>query len=91
MKNLGIKKIRTSGYRPNTNGLTEQSNTTTKNYLTTYLDNFEEKNNWDLLLDLLSYAYNSSIHTSTGYSPAELFFGRKFRVGMVIEIMGGVT
>ena len=74
MKNLGVKKLRTSGYRPNTNGLTEQSNTTTKNYLTIFLQNCDEKNCWDALLNFLVYAYNSSVHTSTGYSPAELFF-----------------
>ena len=80
MKNLGVKKLRTSGYRPQTNGLTEQSNTTVKNYLTTFLESSEGKENWDILLKLLSYAYNSSVHTSTGYTPAELFYGRKFRI-----------
>ena len=87
MNNLGIKKLRTSGYRPNTNGLTEQSNTTIKNYLTAFLESSPDKTNWDLLLDLLAYAYNSSVHTSTGYSPAELFFGRKFKIP--IDILYG--
>ena len=38
MKNLGIKKLSTSDYRPPTNRLTEQSNTTAKSYLTIFLD-----------------------------------------------------
>ena len=84
MTNLGIKKIRTSGYRPNANGVTEQSNTTTKTYLTAFLENTTNKNTWDTLLNLAAYAYNSSIHTATGYSPAELFFGRKLRVPLDI-------
>ena len=65
IKNVRIKKIRTSDYRPSTNGLTEQSNTTTRNYLTTLLDSHEQKNGWNLLLNLLCYAYNFSVHTST--------------------------
>ena len=32
MRILGIKKIRTSGYRPQTNGLTEQSNSSIKKF-----------------------------------------------------------
>ena len=80
MKILEIKKIRTSGYRPQTNGLTEQSNSTIKNYLTIFLDEKEEKNNWDLLLKQLAYAYNSSLHTSTNYTPVLLMFGINFRI-----------
>ena len=46
-----------------------------------FLDTHEQKNNWDILLTLLCYAHNSSVHnTSQGYSPAELFFGKKRRV-----------
>ena len=42
---LGIRKIRTSGYRPQTNGLTEQSNSSIKKYLTAYLDEYTDKVN----------------------------------------------
>ena len=80
MRLLDIKKVRTSGYRPQTNGLTEQSNSTIKRYLTIFLDAHADKDNWDILLKPLAYAYNSSIHTSTRYSPAELMFGRPFRI-----------
>lgn len=37
LKGLGIKKVHTSGYRPQTNGLTEQFNKTIKQYLTVFL------------------------------------------------------
>ena len=80
LKTLGVQKLRTSGYRPQVNGLTEQSNSTIKNYLTIFLDQCPEKNNWDLLLKQLCYAYNTSIHSSTGYTPVELMFGRTFRI-----------
>ena len=80
MKILEVNKLRTSGYRPQTNGLTEQSNSTIKNYLTIFMDRYPDKNNWDLLLKQLSYAYNTSVHSSTGYTPEELMFGRTFRI-----------
>ena len=71
---LGFKKLRNTDHHTSTYGLKDQNNTKTKNYLTTLLDSREQKNHWDLLLNLLYYAYNSSVHTSTGYLPAELFF-----------------
>ena len=39
---LGIKKLRTSGYNPRSNGLTEESNLTTKNYLTAFVTENKE-------------------------------------------------
>ena len=73
--------MRTSGYNPGSNGLTEQSNLTTKNYLTAFVT---ENKEWDCWLSELSFAYNSSIHTTTGFSPYELMFGRKARIALDI-------
>ena len=78
---LGIKKLRTSGYNPRSNGLTEQSNLTTKNYLTAFVT---ENKEWDCWLSQLSFAYNSLIHTATGFSPFELTFERKARIPLDI-------
>ena len=74
---LGIKKLRISGYNPRSNGLTEQSNLNTKNYLTVFVT---ENKEWDCWLCELSFAYNSSIHTTTGFSPFELMFRRKAHI-----------
>ena len=84
---LDIQKIRTSGYRPQRNGQTEQSNETIKRYLTAFLADNKVKSDWDLLLKQLAYAYNSSEHTSTKFSPAELMFGRPFR--LPIDVLYG--
>eukprot|EP00794_Sanderia_malayensis_P019786 gene19786-21725_t len=81
MAGLGIKKLRTTAYNPSSNGLTEQSNANTKTYLTTALiQNEQIKNKWDQWLREACYAYNTSVHTSTGFSPAELMHGRRFRI-----------
>ena len=82
MQKLGIKKLRTTGYNPQANGLTEQSNTTIKNYLTSYVH--ETPQDWDLFYKELAFAYNTSVHSSTGFSAAHLFFGRKLNVPLDI-------
>lgn len=88
MKELGVKKLRTTAYHPQSNVLTEQSNLTTKQYLTSYLErDISTKLEWDCWLKEASYAYNVSVHSSTGYSPAELMFGRRFR--LPIDILYG--
>ena len=66
--------MRALDYNPRSNGLTEQSNLTTKNYLTAFVT---ENKEWDCWLSELIFAYNSSIHTMTGFLPLELMFGRK--------------
>ena len=81
MRGLGITKLRTTAYNPRSNGLTEQANATVKLYLTSVLtQNKQTRNNWDQWLREACFAYNTSVHTSTGFTPAELMFGRKFRV-----------
>ena len=91
MQQFGMNKSRTPGYRPQANGLTEQSNSTIKNYLRKYLNSKGSKQpDWDLWLRELCNAYNTSIHSSTGYSPAELMFGgRKFIISL--DILYGST
>ena len=37
---------------------------------------------WDLWCREATYAYNSSVHSSTGFTPAKLMFGRDYRVPM---------
>ena len=37
----------------------------------------EQKSNWPLHLPLLVFAYNATLHDTTGYQPYELMFGHK--------------
>ena len=37
----------------------------------------EQKGNWPALLPTLTFAYNATPHSTTGYQPYELMFGQK--------------
>ena len=76
MKKMGVKKLRTIGYYPQSNGLTEQSVSMAKNYLTAFTS--KNPQNWDNFYR--DFAYNTSVYSSTGFTPAHLFYGRIFNV-----------
>ncbi len=46
------------------------------NYLCFYAA-VEQKGEWDECLPLAMFAYNKSVHASTGYTPHELVFGKR--------------
>ena len=69
----GVEQRFTSGYHPQTNGLTERMNRTINNMLAKFVD--ENQLNWDELLPALVWSYNTSKHSATGYSPFELNHG----------------
>ena len=77
-KLAGIKKIRTTPYHPQTNGLVERMNETILQMLRT-LD-VTEKSKWHKSLAKVVFAYNATKHKSTGYSPFHLMFGRHPRL-----------
>ena len=75
MNYFGVKKLRTTGYNPQGNGLTEKSMSTCKNYLTSFV--YSKPRDWDLYTRELAFAYNTSVHSSTGFTPAHLFLEEK--------------
>ena len=87
MKLLGVKKLRTTGYNAKANGLCEKLNGVVKQYLLKYT-NFVGKE-WDQWMREACHAYNSSVNSSTGFTPAELMFGRNLRVPM--DIIDGLS
>jgi len=66
----GIKQKFTSGYHPQTNGLTERFNRTITNELAKVVN--EKKDDWPVWLQPKVFAYNTTAQKSTGYSPFEL-------------------
>ena len=61
-------------YHPETNGQVERFNSTFCTQLSKYND--EERDDWDDYLSAIVYAYNTSVHSTTGFTPYELAFGR---------------
>lgn len=63
-----------TSYHPQTNGLTERVNRTLVNMLAMYVDS--KHKNWDAILPFMTYAYNTALHETTGFSPFYLLYIR---------------
>ena len=73
---LGIERIYTSPYHPQTDGLLEKFHSTLAKNLSMYVT--REHTEWDLYVKGVCYGYNTSICIdSTQYSPFYLMFGRE--------------
>lgn len=85
----GMEKTRTTPYHPMGNGMCERFNRTLLNMLGT-LDP-DQKADWKKYVGPMTHAYNSTKHSSTGFSPFCLMFGREPRLpidlvmGLVID------
>jgi len=71
-KALNMRLHFTSGYHPEGDGQTEQSNQTLEQYLCVYCN--YQQDNWADLLPLVEFAYNNAPSATTGVSP---FFANK--------------
>ena len=90
MELFGVKKLRTTWYNPRANGLTEKCNEFIKNCLTSYAK-FSKKER-DLWCREAAFTCNSSVHSSTGFTPARLMLGGEYLVplDMMYEANKGV-
>ena len=71
---LNVKKVNTSAYHPQTDGLNERYNKTVIIMLSMYVG--EHQKDWDVYLPYVRFAYNTSIQSSTGETPFFLMHGR---------------
>ncbi|XP_072246328.1 uncharacterized protein nfic isoform X1 [Leuresthes tenuis] len=76
-KLLGIRRLRTTPYHPQTDGLTERFNQTLKQMLRKFVD--DTGSDWDQWLPYLLFAYREVPQASTGFSPFELLYGHEVR------------
>ena len=75
---LGISKSRTTPYQPQSDGLVERFNKTLQHMLATTVR--DHPFDWEELLPMVCMAYNTSTHSTTGYTPFYLMFGREARL-----------
>lgn len=73
-KVLKIRKVTTSSYHPQTNGLTERFNSTMCTMLSHYVS--DRHDDWDSFLPYIQMAYNTAVHSSTKHAPAYMLLGR---------------
>ena len=72
---LGIHKVFTAEYHPQTNGQAERFNRTIVAAIRNYVS--DSQRDWDEWLGPLTYAYNMQVHRSTGTTPFDLVLSRQ--------------
>jgi transposase InsO family protein len=73
-RELGIAKVFTTAYYPQTNGQVERFNRTILDALRNYVR--ERQGSWDEYTTALTFSYNCRIHSSLGLTPFELVLTR---------------
>lgn len=81
---MGITKTRTTAYHPQCDGLVERQNRTLQDMLAAFCTRHD--NDWDLWLDAVVFAYNTSRQESLQTSPYEIVFGRMPRLPLELEL-----
>ena len=70
---LRIRKIQSTAFHPKSQGSIERSHRVLAEYLRHYVK--EDQMDWDEWVKFVTFAYNTSEHSATGYTPFELVFG----------------
>ena len=76
-KLLGIKKLNTTAYHPQCDGMVERFNRTLNAMIRKHVTQFGKQ--WDQYLPGLLWAYRNTPHESTGEKPSYLLFGMDCR------------
>ena len=82
----GVDKRTTTAWRPQANGLVERFNGTLKTLLKEYAE--ETGRAWHTGIKDYVYAYNTTVHTSTGFTPFHLMHGWEARVPYDLLVEG---
>ena len=88
-KNLSTRLNFSSTYHPQTDGQSEIANLTIIDLLKAYVTEVDQKDQWKKYLPLVEYAYNNTIHTSTGKAPLQIIEGRS-KLPLIVKPLGKI-
>ena len=71
---MGTTLAMSLGFHPQTYGQTERDNRSIEEMLRGYVG--KRQNDWDKRLGMVEFTYNNSVHSSSGYTPFYLCYGR---------------
>ena len=71
---MGTSLAISLGFHPQTDGQTERANRSIEEMMRAYVG--RRQNDWDERLGMMEYAYNNAVHSSLGYMPFYLCYGR---------------
>ena len=73
-KNMGTTLAMSSGFHPQTDGQIERANRTIEEIMRAFVG--RRHNDWDQRLSMVEFVYNNVVHSSTGFTPFYLCYGR---------------
>lgn len=73
-KMLGISKLKTSSYHPQSNGAIERWHRSLAEFLRHFVAN--NQGDWDQWVNFATFVHNTTPHVATGFAPHVLMFGR---------------
>jgi transposase InsO family protein len=82
-KLLRIKRIKTSPYHPQSNGALERTHKILVEYLRRYI--LEDQTDWGKWILHATFVFNTTLHSSTGFTPHELLFGTKPNISGILQ------
>ena len=87
-KAYDVEKIRTTSYKPTTNGAIERFHRTLNSMLAKVIS--ESQRDWDEFVPEVMAAYRATKHSATGYTPNFLVYGRELRapIDLVLAVSG---
>lgn len=84
-KIYSIKKLNTTAYHPQTDGLVERMNSTLCQILSMFVS--KNQKDWDVFIPAALFAFRTSPSESTGETPFYLLHGREARLPMEISLL----
>lgn len=88
LEGLGSRPTFTTSYHAATNGLTERFNGTLTTSLSLYVSSTHK--DWDDFIDLITFAYNTSVQETTKSTPFMLIYGREATLPIDVSLLQGL-